>query len=174
MEAFFEIYSEPAITEFMEGLYPDREQEREYIRQYIEKPLQPTVYPLQIILLQPLRILHAKGKILKVLPLISVVDMEGLYPDREQEREYIRQYIEKIYTFYEFGVWTVVERESGAVIGRAGFSYREGYNEPELGFIIGVPWQHRGYAEEVGRGILALRMYSGRILFVHICSEIFL
>ena len=97
VEAFFEIYSEPASTEFM----------------------------------------------------------EGLYPDREQEREYIRQYIEKIYTFYEFGVWTVVERESGAVIGRAGFSYREGYNEPELGFIIGVPWQHRGYAEEVCRGILA-------------------
>lgn len=79
---------------------------------------------------------------------------EGLYPDKEQEKEYIREYIKRVYTYYEFGVWTVVEKESGDVIGRAGFSCREGYDEPELGFIIGVPWQRRGYAEEVCRGIL--------------------
>lgn len=84
--------------------------------------------------------------------------MEGLYPDKEQEKEYIREYIKKVYTFYEFGVWTVVEKSSGAVIGRAGFSYREGYDEPELGFIIGVPWQRKGYGEEVCRGILAYGM----------------
>ena len=64
--------------------------------------------------------------------------MEGLYPDVEEERQYVRDYIEKVYTFFGFGVWTVVERECGAVIGRAGFSYREGFDEPELGFIIGV------------------------------------
>ena len=84
--------------------------------------------------------------------------MEDLYPEKEQEREYIRQYIEQVYTFWEFGVWTVVEKESGAVIGRAGFSYREGYEEPEIGFIIGVPWQRKGYGEEVCRGILAYGM----------------
>ena len=33
--------------------------------------------------------------------------------------------------------------------------YREGFDEPELGFIIGVPWQRRGYAEEVCRAVLA-------------------
>ncbi|WP_300801128.1 GNAT family N-acetyltransferase [uncultured Acetatifactor sp.] len=81
--------------------------------------------------------------------------MEGLYPEVEEERQYVRDYIEKVYTFFGFGVWTVVERESGAVIGRAGFSYREGFDEPELGFIIGVPWQRRGYAEEVCRAVLA-------------------
>ncbi len=80
--------------------------------------------------------------------------MDTLYPEKEQERDYIRQYIEQVYTFWEFGVWTVVEKESGAVIGRAGFSYREGFEEPEIGFIIGVPWQRRGYAEEVCRAIL--------------------
>lgn len=80
--------------------------------------------------------------------------MEGLYPEKEQERAYIREYREKVYAFYEFGVWTVVEKSSGDVIGRAGFSYREGYDEPELGFIIGVPWQRKGYAEEVCRAIL--------------------
>ncbi|WP_300844668.1 GNAT family N-acetyltransferase [uncultured Acetatifactor sp.] len=81
--------------------------------------------------------------------------MEGLYPEVEEERQYVRDYIEKVYTFFGFGVWTVIERESGAVIGRAGFSYREGFDEPELGFIIGVPWQRRGYAEEVCRAVLA-------------------
>ena len=80
--------------------------------------------------------------------------MEDLYPEKEKEREYIRQYIDQVYGCWEFGVWTVAERESGAVIGRAGFSFREGFEEPELGFIIGVPWQRRGYGEEVCRGIL--------------------
>ena len=80
--------------------------------------------------------------------------MEGLYPDVEEEKQYVRDYIAKVYTFYEFGVWTVLEKSSGAVIGRAGLSCREGYEEPELGFIIGVPWQRKGYAEEVCRAIL--------------------
>ncbi len=80
--------------------------------------------------------------------------MEDLYPEKEQEKAYIREYIEKIYTYYEFGVWTIVEKNTGDVIGRAGFSYRAGYDEPELGFIIGVPWQRKGYAEEACRAIL--------------------
>lgn len=80
--------------------------------------------------------------------------MEGLYPEMEAEKAYVREYIEKVYTFFGFGIWTVVEKAGGAVIGRAGFSYREGFQEPELGFIIGVPWQRQGYAEEVCRGIL--------------------
>ncbi|MCI9336379.1 MAG: GNAT family N-acetyltransferase [Lachnospiraceae bacterium] len=81
--------------------------------------------------------------------------MEDLYPDVEEEKRYIREYIEKVYTFYGFGVWTVTERASGAVIGRAGLSYREGFDDPELGFIIGVPWQRQGYASEVCRAVLA-------------------
>ena len=87
--------------------------------------------------------------------------MEGLYPEVEQEKQYVREYIEKVYTFYGFGVWTVVEKESGAVIGRAGLSYREGFEDPELGFIIGVPWQRRGYAWEVCRAILG---YAAAVL----------
>lgn len=80
--------------------------------------------------------------------------MESLYPEIEQEKQYVREYIEKVYAFYEFGVWTVLEKESGEVIGRAGFSYRQGYDDPEIGYIIGVPWQRHGYAEEVCRAIL--------------------
>lgn len=80
--------------------------------------------------------------------------MENLYPEIEEEKAYVREYIRRVYTFFGFGIWTVVEKNSGAVIGRAGITYREGYEEPELGFIIGVPWQRQGYAEEVCRAIL--------------------
>lgn len=80
--------------------------------------------------------------------------MEDLYPDPEQEKQYIREYIEKVYTFYEFGVWTVVEKKSGDIIGRAGLSFRDGFEDAELGFVIGSPWQRKGYAYEVCRAIL--------------------
>lgn len=80
--------------------------------------------------------------------------MEDLYPDKEQEKAYIREYIDKIYGFYDFGVWTVGKRDTGEVIGRAGFAYREGFEDPELGFVIGAPWQRQGYAYEICSAIL--------------------
>lgn len=79
---------------------------------------------------------------------------EGLYPTMEQEKQYVRDYIEKVYGFYGYGVWTVLKKDTGEIIGRIGFSCREGYEEPELGFVIGVPWQKQGYAEEVCKVLL--------------------
>lgn len=80
--------------------------------------------------------------------------MENLFEDPEREREYIKEYIEKVYGFYGFGMWTVCLKDSGEVIGRAGLSMREGFEEPELGYVIGVPWQKQGLAAEVCRAIL--------------------
>ena len=79
---------------------------------------------------------------------------EGLFEHAVSERAYIREYIEKVYAFFEFGVWTVILKESGEVIGRAGISVREGYDIPELGYVFGVPWQGKGLAKEVCEGIL--------------------
>lgn len=79
---------------------------------------------------------------------------ERLFPTLEAERGYVREYRRRIYPFYEFGVWTVLDRSSGDVVGRAGLSVREGYHLPELGFVIGEAWQGRGLATEVCRGIL--------------------
>lgn len=80
--------------------------------------------------------------------------MENLFADREEEIAYTKDYIEKVYAFYGYGMWTVLEKEAGAVIGRAGIIWREGYDLPELGFVIGVPWQGKGYAFEVCEAIL--------------------
>ncbi len=79
---------------------------------------------------------------------------EDLYESKISERAYIREYIEKIYHYFEFGVWTVVLKETGEIIGRAGLNVREGYDMPELGYVIGRPWQGKGVATEVCRGIL--------------------
>ena len=79
--------------------------------------------------------------------------MEDLYADRDAEIAYIRDYQEKVYGFYGYGMWTILAKD-GTVIGRAGISWREGFDLPELGFVIGVPWQRRGYAYEVCIAIL--------------------
>lgn len=79
---------------------------------------------------------------------------EDLYESKISESVYIREYIEKIYHYFEFGVWTVILKETGEIIGRAGLNVREGYDMPELGYVIGKPWQGRGIATEVCRGIL--------------------
>ncbi|MCM1386025.1 MAG: GNAT family N-acetyltransferase [Bacillus sp. (in: Bacteria)] len=81
--------------------------------------------------------------------------LEDLYTDKEEEIAYIRDYIKNVYGFYGYGMWTVIEKNSGEIIGRAGISLREGYDIPELGFVIGVPWQRQGYAYEVCRAIFA-------------------
>lgn len=79
---------------------------------------------------------------------------EGLFPDPEEERAYIRSYIREVYGFLGYGMWTIVCRASGEIIGRAGLSWREGAEMPELGFLIGCAWQRQGYAYEVCRAIL--------------------
>ena len=80
--------------------------------------------------------------------------MEDLFQDPDEENAYMESYIRQIYGFYGFGMWTVLLKSTGQVIGRAGLSIREGYDLPELGFVIDVPHQGRGYALEICGAIL--------------------
>lgn len=80
--------------------------------------------------------------------------MEDLYEDRDEEIAYIKDYRRRMYGFYGYGIWSVLSRQGGQVIGRAGISWREEFDVPELGFVIGVPWQRQGYAYEVCSAIL--------------------
>lgn len=80
--------------------------------------------------------------------------MEDLFPDRNEEKAYVETYAKTIYDFYGFGMWTVILKETGEIIGRAGIDVREGYEYPELGFLIGVSWQGKGLAKEVCSAIL--------------------
>ena len=74
--------------------------------------------------------------------------------ERSEEEKYTENYRDLIYEIYGHGIWTVVLKCSGEIIGRAGLDERAGYNTPELGFVIGKKWQKKGYATEVCREIL--------------------
>lgn len=80
--------------------------------------------------------------------------VETLFDDPEDEKLYQKNYITKIYEFYDFGVWTVDLKETGDVIGRAGLSIIDGYDYPDLGFIIDKDMQNQGLAFEICTAIL--------------------
>lgn len=86
----------------------------------------------------------------------SITDyVEDLFENPDEERAYIEDYIRHMYGFYGFGMWTVIEKSENRIIGRAGLDTREGYDLPELGFVMEKAYQRKGYAEEVCRAILA-------------------
>lgn len=84
--------------------------------------------------------------------------MEPLFSEPEKELEYTKAYIEKVYPFYGYGMWVIVLKESGEVIGRVGFEYKEGFEGLELGFMLGAAYQHRGYAYEACKAVLRYGM----------------
>ncbi len=92
--------------------------------------------------------------------------MEGLFDDPADEKRYQKDYIEKVYGFYGFGVWTLVRRSDNRIIGRAGFSMRNGFDEIELGFLIGKEFQRQGYAYEACKAILDYGRYV--LMFEHV------
>lgn len=82
--------------------------------------------------------------------------IEDLFGEKEKERQYIADYIENIYKYYGFGTWLIHRKEDGKLIGRAGFNFRPGFDEVELGFVIGCPFWRNGYAYEVCSHLLQL------------------
>jgi RimJ/RimL family protein N-acetyltransferase len=69
---------------------------------------------------------------------------------REETAAHLAHY-ERHWAEHGFGLWAVEEKETGALIGRAGVAYhREWPHDPEVGWLIDVPWQGRGLATEAG------------------------
>lgn len=80
--------------------------------------------------------------------------IEPLYEKYEDEYEYTKGYIENIYGFYEYGLWTIIDKESGQIIGRAGVSPVADCEFPDLGFVMKAEFQHRGLTFEICDAIL--------------------
>lgn len=90
----------------------------------------------------------------------SVVEFtEDLPENKEEEREYIRDYIDKVYNFFGFGMWLVEHKDTGEIIGRVGFQNYEEDWTAELGFLIKPEYQGHGYAYEACR--LAIEYMQG-------------
>ena len=110
--------------------------------------------------------------------------MEGLFEDPADEKKYTRDYIEKVYGLMGFGTWTVILKETGEIIGRAGFSIRNGFDDVELGFLIGTKHQRQGYAYEVckaiveyGRDVLMFERLQALVkaentVSIHLCEKL--
>lgn len=64
----------------------------------------------------------------------------------------LQAYIDSRYPFYGYGLWSIVEKTSGRVIGRAGLEdWLEGI---ELSYLIGSAYRRQGYALEAAKAIL--------------------
>ena len=110
--------------------------------------------------------------------------MEPLFPEMEKEIEYTKAYIENVYKFYGYGMWVIVQKKSGAVIGRVGLEHKEGFDGLELGFMLGTAYQHCGYAYEACRAVLeygmeylcVARFYAfineGNIASIRLCERL--
>ena len=110
--------------------------------------------------------------------------MEGLFDDPEDEKQYTRDYIDKVYGLLGFGTWTILKKDTGEIIGRAGFSIRNGFDDIELGFLIGTKYQRQGYAYEVcsaiiqyGKEVLLFKSLQAlvkkeNVISIHLCEKL--
>lgn len=66
---------------------------------------------------------------------------------KEEELEKLSSYVSCVYSFFEYGYWGVYLKETGELIGRAGF--KEGEFPPEAGYVIKRSEWGKGLATEV-------------------------
>lgn len=86
------------------------------------------------------------GMVRGTVPVLNTLD---------EETEFMEAYIRHAYLFYDFGLWTVIEKQGGQIIGQAGLFVSELLDDAvELGYLIGQPYRGKGYAQECGRAIL--------------------
>ena len=74
----------------------------------------------------------------------SADDGDGVFSDRARREDYI----DNQYRFHECGLWALVLKKSGLIIGKAGIT------AGELGYHIYGPFRGRGYAFEACSAIL--------------------
>jgi RimJ/RimL family protein N-acetyltransferase len=100
------------------------------------------------------------------------VYIEPLY-ERKKEEEFTRNYIKNMYGFFGYGLWLVILKADGRIVGRAGIEHREinGETVQELGYLIGKPWQHMGYAKEACLAIIEYCVEELGIGQLYLCSH---
>lgn len=99
--------------------------------------------------------------------------LEPLSQDRAEEQTKLRAYIRNQYPFYGFGTWTILDGDTGAVIGRAGLELRDDRPGLELGYLIREEYQGQGIAREVCERILeyARKDLEETEIYVRIAKE---
>ncbi len=122
----------------------------------------------------PWTILKTERTVLREMTLDDLDDLYRLYEEegvrdyigslsenREEERSFEEAYIKTMYRFFGYGIWLVADRITGEIIGRAGLTRRDGYEDLEIGYLLSERFRHRGIAREV---VAAVIEYAGRVL----------
>lgn len=115
----------------------------------------------------PYTILETERTIVREITVADVKNLYALYDEEtlrfneplysyEKECEFTREYIDKMYGLYGYGLWVVIDKATNRLIGRAGISIREydGDFENELGYIFHKDFRKKGYATEACQGIV--------------------
>lgn len=90
----------------------------------------------------------------------------------EEEQEFMRAYISHAYAFYDYGLWCVLEKESGKIVGEAGLFPSERVKDAvEMGYIIAPDFQRRGYAAECGEAVLAYAFNTLDLEEIHLFTD---
>ena len=107
-----------------------------------------------------------------IFPQPGITDM--MQPSRtlEEEQEFMRAYISHAYAFYDYGLWCVLEKESGKIVGEAGLFPSERVKDAvEMGYIIAQDFQRRGYAAECGKAVLAYAFHTLDLEEIHLFTD---
>lgn len=81
-----------------------------------------------------------------------------MQPTLEEEIVYTKAYVRHMYAFYDFGLWTVLEKDAYGqerVVGRAGlFPSERLAGQIEMGYMIAPECQGNGYGKEAAETVL--------------------
>ena len=98
-----------------------------------------------------------------------------MQPTLEEEIVYTKAYVRHMYAFYDFGLWTVLEKDAYGqerVIGRAGlFPPERLAGQIEMGYMIAPECQGNGYGKEVAETVLRYAFNVLDLEEVHLFAE---
>ena len=98
-----------------------------------------------------------------------------MQPTLEEEIVYTKAYVRHMYAFYDFGLWTVLEKDAYGqerVIGRAGlFPSERLTGQIEMGYMIAPGCQENGYGKEAAETVLRYAFNVLDLEEVHLFAE---
>ena len=98
-----------------------------------------------------------------------------MHPTLEEEIVYTKAYVRHMYAFYDFGLWTVLEKDAYGqerVIGRAGLFPSERLDgQIEMGYMIAPECQGNGYGKEAAETVLRYAFNVLDLEEVHLFAE---
>lgn len=98
-----------------------------------------------------------------------------MQPTLEEEIVYTKAYVRHMYAFYDFGLWTVLEKDvygQERVIGRAGlFPSERLAGQIEMGYMIAPECQGNGYGKEAAEIVLRYAFNVLDLEEVHLFAE---